>query len=190
MLWPCRVNPVAAYNLSGRGEREMSSIRMGLLALCVLGWATMASAQNGPLTVLPDGTKLVYVFTGVSNDDTGSDLTATIVSCTNLGSDATDVTVQIFAGSGALSGTGTAAGLAPGATEVFESSNTAHMSQAIQLNAGSIVDTGSGRILATAKKPQLACNAVVSDTGTAATFMADLPMIPAKKGPKVKPFKE
>ena len=171
-----------------RGIMPMGRLIAGLV---IAGLPGLAAAQQGPLTPVPADQFLVYVFTGVVNDTSAGDLTATLVSCTNVGPEAIDVTVELFNSAGNLAGTDTQA-LTPGETETWESSNAPTIAgSAVTMTTSGIFDAGSGRILASTKKALLLCTAQAIDAeSTPAMHLADLPIVSVGKPPKIKPFKE
>ena len=166
------------------------SARIAVVAVVLLAISGTASAQNGPVTALGDGQNLVYVFTGVTNDTTAEDETATVVHCTNLGLADVDVTVELYLSNGDFGASNTQT-LNPGETETWESQQVPSVSQAINIAlADDIFAGGSGRILASDKKSQLLCTAQSIDMEATAVHLANLPMFRVAKGLKVKPFKE
>ncbi len=168
---------------------SMNWMKHVILGAVAVGVAGSAWAQ-GPIAPLNAGEKLVYAFTGVVNDTSPSDETATIISCTNVGKDPVDVTVEIYTSSGSLSDTDTQ-NLFSGETETWETQNTAHIAgSAVAMSVGGIFDAGSGRITAIGKKVLLLCVAQAIDaSGSVAGHIANLPVVPIGKLPKVKPLK-
>jgi hypothetical protein len=127
------------------------------------------------------GFSVLYMFTGVANDNTGEDQIATAVHCTNFGSTATTVEIQFFQSSGV-------AALPSAFTDILSSNeSTTYSTQntlftEIPLNAA-IIEQGSGRVLVK-EHPQVICTAQLLQPGAITpTFMVRLPIFDSNGNP-------
>jgi len=121
----------------------------------------------------PPGFSVLYMFSGVANDDTDNDKIATSVHCTNYGSTAASVEVQLFT-SGATGVFTVSDTLSPNETGTYSSQGTIFTE--IPIGTGPI-EQGSGRVLATA--PSLICTAQLLSTSPISpaitpTFVSEL----------------
>jgi hypothetical protein len=111
-----------------------------------------ARAASGPL----------FRVSGVVNALT----LATVFSCTNTGTVATNITIQVFDASGAATGTQGMATLNPGASVLFGTASVSgfFISGGNNLNLPNTVATGSAQISSTQKT--LMCTAIVTDSNS------------------------
>ena len=118
------------------------------------------SAQNvgglGLADPPPSGLGVLYMFTGVANDSTGDNQSATTVHCTNFGSDTAQVEFQFFDFDATNAYTITRS-IALNQTVTISTQNT-HYREDGTLNTGAI-QQGSGRVLA--DQSTLICTAQV-----------------------------
>jgi hypothetical protein len=121
----------------------------------------------------PAGLSTLYMFSGVANDDTGPDLIATSVLCTNFGSTSVQVELQLFDQTNSNVYT-TSTTIAPSHTWTASSQNTPFREDAT-LNTG-FIEQGSGRVLA--DQAHLICTAQLlnPDQGAGTVFMSELEM--------------
>jgi hypothetical protein len=121
----------------------------------------------------PAGLSTLYMFSGVANDDTGTDLIATSVLCTNFGSTSVQVELQLFDhNDGNVYTTSTT--IASNHTWTASSQNTPFREDAT-LNTG-LIEQGSGRVLA--DQAHLICTAQLlnPDQGSGTVFISKLPL--------------
>lgn len=134
----------------------------------------------------PSGYSVLYMFTGVANDTTDNDQIATAVHCTNYGSNAVTVTVELFTSGSSGSPAVFASppdSLSPNETGTYSSQGTIFTE--IPIGAGTI-EQGSGRVLATAST--LICTAQLLNPSPISpaitpTFMVRLPMFDSAGNP-------
>jgi hypothetical protein len=121
----------------------------------------------------PAGLSTLYMFSGVANDDTGVDLIATTVLCTNFGSTNVQVELQLFDHNDANVYTASKT-ISANHTWTASSQNTPFREDAT-LNTG-LIEQGSGRILA--DQTHLICTAQLlnPDQGAGTVFMTELEM--------------
>ena len=132
--------------------------------VALIATAPAARAASGPLFQVPGA---------ISGGGLG-----TIISCTNTGAVAEDVTVEWFDKNGTASGTAVPLTVNPRQTQVFGSTNFAGF--VVDNVAGANFFRGSAHIHSTEKT--LACSALVADTGnTPPTSMASLTIITKTK---------
>ncbi|MCK6626940.1 MAG: hypothetical protein L6R45_17415 [Anaerolineae bacterium] len=146
------------------------------------GTISVLGVANPP----PAGYSVLYMFTGVANDDTDNDKIATAVHCTNYGSSAVTVTVELFT-SGSTGSPAVFASppdtLSPSETGTYSSQGTIFTE--VPIGAGAI-EQGSGRVLATAST--LICTAQLLNPSPISpaitpTFMVKLPMFDSAGNP-------
>lgn len=123
----------------------------------------------------PPDYSVLYMFTGVANDNTGQNQVATVVHCTNFGTTPTTIGVEFFLNGGSITGfnpyTDT---LTANKTGTYSTQPTFFGGE-VPLNTG-IIQQGSGRILYK-EHPQVICTAQILEPGTITpTFMAKLPL--------------
>ncbi len=134
----------------------------------------------------PPGYSVLYMFSGVANDSTDNDQIATSVHCTNYGSTALSVTVQLF-----TSGSSGPPAVFASPPDTLSSNETGTYSSQgtifteVPIGAGPI-EQGSGRVLATAST--LICTAQLLSTSPISpaitpTFMVKLPLFDSNGNP-------
>jgi hypothetical protein len=121
------------------------------------------------------GFSVLYMFTGVANDNTPPDNNiATAVHCTNFGTSPTTLGVQFFLSNGTITGfnpyTDT---LSPSETGTYSTQNTFYTEVPLSTD---VIQQGSGRVLVK-EHNQVICTAQLLQPGDITpTFMAKLPM--------------
>ena len=105
------------------------------------------------------GYSVLYMFTGAGNDNTGADVMATVVICTNFGASDVDVEVQLFGPTAGAMWSATAT-LPSNKTTTFASQLTSIYYNEIDLGALNS-QQGSGRVLATST--EVICTAQLVD---------------------------
>jgi len=121
----------------------------------------------------PAGFSTLYMFSGVANDNTPSDLIATSVLCTNFGSSSVQVELQLFDHNDSNVYT-TSTTIASNHTWTASSQNTPFREDAT-LSTG-LIEQGSGRVLA--DQAHLICTAQLlnPDQGSGTVFISKLPL--------------
>jgi hypothetical protein len=142
---------------------SLTKLTAALMAIVLIGivWASIgkqAGAQgeigDQGLSTIPAGQEVLYMFSGVVDEENTPKVT-TRVYCTNHGSAAVDVTVQMFNESGA-------AILAPGSPTTVNADQTVTF-QPSQLD-GLETQAGSGRVMApSSANAQVICTVQVRD---------------------------
>lgn len=122
----------------------------------------------------PDDFQNLYIFTGLTNDNTGSDLIATIIHCTNYAPSLSAIEVQLF--DVTASDVYTArVDVSAGRTWTFATQNPPIYTVDTLMTA-ELIQSGSGRILA--DTTDVICVAQLVDPASEVpSFITDLPLI-------------
>lgn len=122
----------------------------------------------------PEGFQTLYIFTGLTNDDTGSDRIATIFHCTNFAPSINPIEVQLFDVTATDVYT-SRVNINSGRTWTFATQNLPIYTVDTIISA-ELIQSGSGRILA--EESDVLCVAQVVDPVNAIpSFMTDVPLI-------------
>jgi hypothetical protein len=122
----------------------------------------------------PEGFQTLYIFTGLTNDNTGSDMIATVLHCTNIAPSQTAVEVQLFDVTSTDVYTSRVT-MSSGRTWTWATQNPP-IYVVDTLMSSELIQSGSGRIVADTR--DVICVAqVVDPVNTVPTFLTDLPLI-------------
>ena len=176
-----------------RRTRWTATLVLALLAVLALTatWGVQAQGEgDGPREVEigtfglddppPAGYSVLYMFTGVANDDSAPDKIATSVMCTNYGSTTVNIRVEMFSYDGSTTWF-RALDVGPGFSPTFSSQNTVIFFDDEVLGTDEIYQ-GSGRVLATGSR--VICTALLVDPDSdQPSFMARLALYDGSGNP-------